>query len=72
MEAKEISITICDDFSDMIYLKRLDNSKIIRRRECVYTTSTVVTVLFLIGMFYWTHIVLNELDETTNKTRITY
>ena len=68
MESKEISITICDDFSDMVYVERLNNSKRISRRESIYFTSTVVTVLFLISMFYWTYIVLNELDETSNKT----
>lgn len=59
MERKPISITVCDDFMNMDIF---EESKIIHKRKCLYFVSLFITTLCLMGIFYWTWIVLRDID----------
>jgi len=62
-ESKHISITFCDDCIDWMEVdKKEDDSKIIRHREGMYSISFVLTMAFLAGMFYWTYVVMANMD----------
>jgi len=61
-DTKEISITICDDCMDIMDIDKHDKSKIIRLRKAVYYTSTIITVAFLLFLFYWTYSITMEVN----------
>jgi hypothetical protein len=59
----DVSITICDDCLDDYY----NDSKINRRRECIYYSSAVFTVGFLISLFFWCYVIILEMDKIDKK-----
>ena len=60
MEYKTVSITICDDCMNY---DLLDDTRVIHRRHCLYFVSSSMTALFIVGMLYWTYIVISDLPE---------
>lgn len=60
MEEKHISITICDDCMNMDVF---EDSRIIHRRHCLYFVSSLISSLFLVGLFYWTWVVIRDIDN---------
>ena len=60
MEYKTVSITICDDCFNY---DLLEETRIIHRRHCLYFCSSLMTTMFLVGIFYWTWIVLSDMEK---------
>jgi hypothetical protein len=55
--AKEISITVCDDW--LPYEEPLhDTEKRIYRKKYVYYGSCIITVLFITTIFYWSYLII--------------
>ena len=69
-------ITICDECipyesndSDEEFeeYERTNLTKRMKRRQCLYYTSYVVTVSFIVTMFYWTYYVIANEDELSQN-----
>ncbi len=64
MEQKDISITFCDDCMEVMDMDGAYEDNIrVRRRECIYYSSTIFTVGFLIGLFIWCYIIISSMDK---------
>jgi hypothetical protein len=57
MEDRSVYVQIFDDYMD-----NCEESKREYRLECIYYSSAVATIGFVIGLLYWTYVVLEELD----------
>ena len=66
MEQKRISIsiTICDDCMDIMDIDGVYDDIIrVRRRECMYVYSAVISVIFLGSLFWWCYVILMDMEK---------
>ena len=68
MEQKHISITVCDDCMDIMDVGDVyDDTIRVRRRECIYFSSAVLSVIFLGSLFMWCYIIIMDMDKLEEK-----
>jgi len=65
MEQKHISITICDDCMDIDGM--YDDTIRVRRRECIYVSSAVFSVIFVSSLFLWCYMIIMDMDKFEEK-----
>ena len=63
MAYKEVSITICDD---CLNYDLLEESKIIHKRHFLYFCSALTTTGLVMGLFYWTWIIMRDMDNAAS------
>jgi len=69
LDTKEIYITFCDDWMDLMDLDKdtLHNSKTIRIRGTMYYTSAIIIIMLLIYLSYWTYCITVDVNNMEEK-----
>ena len=64
----DVSITIFDDYMELMDMEYVyDESNRNRRRECIYYSSAVFSVGFLISLFFWCYVVILDMEKMEDK-----
>jgi len=64
----DVSITIFDDYMELMDMDYVyDESNRNRRRECIYYSSAVFSVGFLISLFFWCYVVILDMEKMEDK-----
>ena len=67
LDTKEIHITFCDDWMELMDVDKLDNSKTIHIRGTLYYTSAVITIGILLWLSYWTYCITIDVNNMEEK-----
>lgn len=64
----DVSITIFDDCMELMDMDYVyDESNRNMRRECIYYSSAVFSVGFLISLFFWCYVVILDMEKMEEK-----
>lgn len=64
----DVSITIFDDYMELMDMDYVyDESNRNMRRECIYYSSAVFSVGFLISLFFWCYVVILDMEKMEDK-----
>lgn len=75
----DVEITICDECipynendsdDEFEEYQRTNLTRRMKRRRCLYYTSYVVTISFIISMFCWTYFVISEEDKVSESIQM--